>query len=206
MNTGFNLKSLVALDPVRKVCLFFWNFEARHWLLLIPVKVLSGIFFWCNTILSTLRNFCLVFLFSHSVMAESLLSHGLQYTRIPCPSLSPRVCSNWCPLNSNHLILCRSLLLLPSVFPSIRVFFSESALPIRWPNTGASASASVLLVNIQVWFPLGLTGWISLLFKGLSRVFSSPPQFKSISSLVHSLLYGLAFVSIHDCWKNCRFG
>ena len=69
---------------------------------------------------------------------------------------------------SKPLIFCHPLLLLPSVFPSIRVFSNESALCIRWPeSTGVSASASVLTVNIQGWFFLGLTGWISLLSKGL---------------------------------------
>ena len=72
---------------------------------------------------------------------------------------------------SNHLILCRPLLLLPSIFPSIRVFSNESVLRIRW--IGASASPSVLPVNSQDWFPLGLTGLISLQSKGLSRVFSN---------------------------------
>ena len=71
---------------------------------------------------------------------------------------------------SNHLILCH-LLLLPSIFPSIRVFSSGSAFPIRWPNFGASALALVLPMSIQGWFPLGLTGLISLLSKGLSGVF-----------------------------------
>ena len=74
---------------------------------------------------------------------------------------------------SNHLILSCSLLLTPSIFPSIRVFSKESVLPIRWPSIGASASASVLPMNIQDWFPLGLTGWISLQFKVLLRVFSN---------------------------------
>ena len=69
---------------------------------------------------------------------------------------------------SNNLILCHPLLLLPSIFPSIRVFSNESVLSI-----GASASASVLPMNIQGCFPLGLTGLISLLSKGLSRVFSN---------------------------------
>jgi len=63
---------------------------------------------------------------------------------------------------SNHLILCRPLLLLPSIFLSIRVFSNESALRIRWPSTTASASASVLPVNIQCLFPLGLTGLLPL--------------------------------------------
>ena len=74
---------------------------------------------------------------------------------------------------SNHLILCLPLLPLPSIFPSIRVFSKESVLHIRWPKYGVSASASVLPMNIQDWFPLGWTGWISLQSKGLSRVFSS---------------------------------
>ena len=69
---------------------------------------------------------------------------------------------------SNHLILCHPLALLLSVFPSIRVFSSELALHIRWPNIGASASASFLPMNIWGWFPLGLTGLISSLSKGLS--------------------------------------
>ena len=75
---------------------------------------------------------------------------------------------------SNHLILCHPLLLLTSIFPRIRVFSNESALHIRWPNScWVSASAPVLPMNIQDWFPLGWTGWISLQSKGLSRVFSN---------------------------------
>ena len=74
---------------------------------------------------------------------------------------------------SSHLILCHPLLLLPSIFHSIRVFSNESALHIRWPKDWSSASPSVLSMNIQGWFPSGLTGLTSLLLKGLSRVFSS---------------------------------
>ena len=74
---------------------------------------------------------------------------------------------------SNQLILCHPLLLLPSIFPSIRAFSNESALHIRWPKIGTSASASVLPVSIQEWFSLGLIGLISLLSKGLSGVFSN---------------------------------
>ena len=74
---------------------------------------------------------------------------------------------------SNYLILCCPLLLLPSIFPSIRVFSNESVLHIRWQSIGVSASASVLPMNIQDWFPLGWTGLISLWCKGLSRVFSN---------------------------------
>ena len=76
-------------------------------------------------------------------------------------------------MQSNHLILCHLLLLLPPIFPSIRVFSDKSALCIKCQSIGASALASFLPVNIQGWFPLGLTGLISLQSKGLSRVFSS---------------------------------
>ena len=74
---------------------------------------------------------------------------------------------------SNHLILCHPLLLLPSIFPSIRVFSNESAFLIRWPKYWSFASTLVLPMNIQDWFPLGWTGWISLQSRGLSRVFSN---------------------------------
>ena len=103
------------------------------------------------------------------------LPHWLQHVRLPCPSLSQsllRLMSIKSMMLSNHLILWHPLLLLPSIFPNIRVFFTEWALHIKWPMIGASASASVLLMYIQDWFPLGLTGLISLQSKGLSRVFS----------------------------------
>ena len=74
---------------------------------------------------------------------------------------------------SNRLILCLPLLLLPLVLHSIKVFSMSRLLALGGQRTGASASASVLPMNIQCWFPLGLTGLISLLSKGLSRVFSS---------------------------------
>ena len=76
--------------------------------------------------------------FSHSVVSDSLQPHGLQHTRPPCPTPTPRVYSNSMSIEpmmpSNHLILCRPLLLLPSIFPSIRVFSNESVLLIRWPK------------------------------------------------------------------------
>ena len=75
------------------------------------------------------------------------------HAKLPCPAPTPGVCSNSLSIElvmpSNHLILYRPLLLLPSIFPSIRVFSNELALHIRWPNIGASASASVLSTNIQ---------------------------------------------------------
>ena len=73
---------------------------------------------------------------------------------------------------SNHLILCRPLLLLPSIFPSISVFSNESVLSIRWPKYWSFSVRIILPMNIQDWFPLGWAGWISLPSKGLSGVFS----------------------------------
>ena len=112
---------------------------------------------------------------------DSLWPHELQHTRLPCPPLAPRVCSNSCPLTRwCYLTISSSahpLLLLPSVFPSNRVFSNESALHIRWPKYSSSVSASVLPMNIQGWFPPGLTGLI-LLSKGLSIVFSSTTIWK----------------------------
>ena len=122
-----------------------------------------------------------LFLFSLSVMFNSLWPHGLEHARLPCPFPSPKVLLKLTFIElvmpSNHLILCCSLLLLPSIFPSIRIFFfffyNELAVHISWPkNIRVSASASVLPMNNQGWFRLGLTIFISLLFKGLSKVFS----------------------------------
>ena len=76
-------------------------------------------------------------------------------------------------MSYNHLIFCHALLLLPLIFPGIRVFSTESALLSRWPKYCSFSSASVLSMNIQGRFPLGLTDLISLQSKGLSRVFSS---------------------------------
>ena len=95
--------------------------------------------------------------FSRSVMSNSLRPHGLQHAGPPCPSPTPRVYSNSCPsiqsvMPSNHLISCRPLLLLPSVFTNIGVFSSSWIFMSGGQNIGASASASVLPMNIQDWF------------------------------------------------------
>ena len=105
---------------------------------------------------------------------------------------------------SNHLILCRPLLLLPSAFPSIRVFSEESVFASSGQSIGASASASVLPMNIQDWFPSGCTGWISLLSKGLSRVFSNTTVSKYRFFGVQ-FLYNPTLTCIHDYWKNHSF-
>ena len=74
-------------------------------------------------------------LFSHSVVSDSLWPHGLQHSRVPCPSSTPGACSNSCPSSWwCHFIFCHPLLLPPSIFPSIRVFSNESVLPTKWPK------------------------------------------------------------------------
>ena len=129
-------------------------------------------------------------------------THGLQQARLPCPSPNPRVYSNSCLITlvmwSKDLILCHPLFLLPSIFPSIRIFSNESVLCISGQSIG------VLPMNIQEWFHLGLTRWISLQSKGLSGV-SPTPQFKSINSLELSFLYSPTLISIHDYWKKHNF-
>ena len=100
---------------------------------------------------------------------------------------------------SNHLILCHPLLFLPSVFPSIRVFSSELTLHIRYPKYWSfsfSLSFSFLPMNIQSWFPLGLTVWSPCHARDCQE--SSPEQFKSINSSVFSFLHSLTLTSIHD--------
>jgi len=143
-------------------------------------------------------------LFSHSVMSDSA-THGLQHARLPRPSLTPELAQTHAHQVSdatNHLILCYPLLPPPSIFPSIRVFSNESVIRIRWPKYW-SFSFSISHSNewIQDWFPLGWTGLISFLSKGLSRVFSNI-KFKSINSLAFSFLYSPTLTSIHDHGKN----
>ena len=115
--------------------------------------------------------------FSHSVVSSSLWPQGLQHARPPCPSPTPSVYSNSCPLNQwCHPIISSSVIPFSSSlhsFPAsgsfqISQFFTSSGQSIR-----VSASASVLPMNIHDWFPLRWTGWISLQSKGLSRVFSN---------------------------------
>ena len=113
--------------------------------------------------------------FSRSVMSDSFQPHGLQHARPPCLSPTLRVYSNSCPLimPSNHLILCRPLLLLPSIFPSIRVFSNESVLHIKWPKYW-SFSFSISPSNEYSGLIFFRIDWFHLLqSRGLSRVFSN---------------------------------
>ena len=102
---------------------------------------------------------------------------------------------------SNHLILCRPLLLLSSICPSIRVFPMSQFFASGGQSIGVLASASVLPMSIQDLFPLGWTGWISLQSKGLSRVFSNTIDWKHRFFRL-SFIYGSTLTSIHDHRKN----
>ena len=115
--------------------------------------------------------------FSRSVMSYSLWPHGLQHARLPCPSPTPGVCSNSCPLSQwCHPAISSSVVPFSSCLQSFPAsgssqrsqFFTSDGQSIE-----VSASASVLPMNIQDWFPLGWTGWVSLQSKALSRVFSN---------------------------------
>ena len=113
-------------------------------------------------------------LFSRSVVSSSLRPRGLQHTRLPCPSPSPRACANSCPLSQwCHPIISSSVVPFFSCFQSFPASGSFLMGQLFKSGVGASASASVPPMNIQDWFPLGLTGLISLQSKGLSRVFSN---------------------------------
>ena len=116
--------------------------------------------------------------FSHSVVSDSLWPHGLQHARPPCPSPTPGVYSNSCPLSRwCHPAISSSVIPFsscPQSFPASRSFQMSQLCSSGGQNIGVSASALVLPMNIQDWFPLELTGWISLQSKWLSRVFYNP--------------------------------
>ena len=115
--------------------------------------------------------------FHCSVMSDSLWPHWLQHTRLPCPSPTPEAYSNSCPSSQwCHLTTLSSVIPFSSClqsFPASGSFQMSQFFTSGGQSIGASALASVLPMNIQDWSPLGWTGWISLLYKGLSRVFSN---------------------------------
>ena len=140
-----------------------------------------------------------------SVMSDFLQPQRLQLTRLPCPSLSPRVCSNSCPLSGwCHPTISSSVVPFSSrlqSFPASGSFPMSQLFASGGQSTGASASASVLQVNIQDSFPLGLTGLISFLSKD-SQESSPAPQFESISSPALSFPYAPTTTSVHDYRKT----
>ena len=115
-------------------------------------------------------------------MSDSRWPHGMPHHRFPCPSSSPGVCSNSfcsnsCPLSQwPHPTILSSIVPFSSClqyFPASGFFLMSCLFALGGQSMGTSASVSVLIMNIQDWFPLGFTGLISLLSKGLSRVFSN---------------------------------
>ena len=133
-------------------------------------------FFNQNLIVFRVQVFCLV-QFSRSVMSDSLRPHGLQHTRPPCPSPTPRVHPNPCPLSQwCHPTVSSSVAPFsscPQSFPASGSFPLSQLFASGGQSIGVSASTSVLPMNTQDWSPLGWNGWISLQSKGLSRVFSN---------------------------------
>ena len=161
------------------VSVIMFNFESSilfklflfRYLHIIDIKCIP--FLYVNSFFKVLSSVQ----FSHSVVSNSLQLHGLQHGRLPCPSPTPRVYSNSCPSSwwcqptiSSSVVPFSSCLQYFSASGSSQMsqFFASGGQTI-----GVSASTSVLPMNIQDWFPLGWTGWISLQSKGLSRVFSN---------------------------------
>ena len=139
-------------------------------------------------------------------MSDSLQPHVLQHARRPGPSLSPGVCSDSCPLSRWCYPTISSSATLFSF--CLESFPASGSFPMSWlfasgdQSIGASASASVLPMNTQGWFPLGLTGLISLKSKGIWRVFSSTTIWRH---QFFGLLCGPALTSVHDSWENHSF-
>ena len=131
--------------------------------------------------------------FSRSVVSNSLGPHGLQHARLPCPSPTPRVDSNSCPLSRwSHPMISFSVIPFSfclQSFPASGSFPMSQLFASGGQSIGVSISASVLPMNIQDWFRLGWTGWISLQLKGLSRVFSNTTVCSKASVLQHSTFF-----------------
>ena len=178
----------------------------------ISFSILQGCFIGCRVLRSVVCSFKILYIsfhplfcrvvsnemsqFSHSVVSNSLRPHGLQHARLPCSSPTPGACSNSCPSSCDDIQPSH-----PLSSPSLPVFnLSQHQGLFQWVSSshqvakvlGVSASASVLPVNIQEWFPLGLTGWISLQSKRLSRVFS------------HARVQKHQFFNAQSLWSNSQ--
>ena len=158
------------IEP-RPPALGVWNLShriTREILLLLEGKKVT--FSWAVAEGSSVQ-------FSHSVVSDSLWSHGLQHTRPPCPSPTPGVHPNLCPLSQwCHPIISSSVIPFSSCsqsFPESGSFPMSQLFTWGGQSIGVSASTSVLSMNTQDWSPLGWTGWISLQSKEPSRVFSN---------------------------------
>ena len=147
----------------------------------------------------------LLLLLSHLIVSDSLQPRGLQHIRLPCPLPNPGACWNSCPSSQ----WCHPTILY-SVIPfssSLQSFPESESFPMSLlfasggQSIAASASASVLPINIQDWFPLGWTGWNSSQLKGLSRLFSDNTVQKHRFFRAQLSLWS-TLTSIHDHWKN----
>ena len=153
-----------------------------------------------------------MFQFSHSVVSDSLRPHEPQQARPPCPSPTPRVYWNSCPLSRwCHPTISSSVVPFSSYlqsFPASGSFPVSQFFTTGGQSIGASVSTLVLQMNIQDWFPLGWTGWISLQSKGLSRVFSNTTvqkhQFFGTQLSLWPNSHNHTWLS-HDYWKNHSF-
>ena len=154
----------------------------------------------------------LFLLFSCSVVSNSLRPHEMQHARLPCSSPSPSAYSNSCPLSQwCHPRISSSVVPFSSCpwsFPASGSFVMNQLFASGGQSIGASAS--VFAMNIEGWFPLGLTGWISLQSKGLSRIFSSTTVqkhqfFGAQPSVWNCAKITTTFISMHDYWKNHSF-
>ena len=138
-------------------------------------------------------------------MSDSLWPHGMQHARLPCPSPTPRACSNSCPCGQwCHPPISSSVIPFSSClqsFPASGSFPMSKFFTWRGQSIGVTASALVLPVNIQDWFPLGWTGWISLQSKGLSTVFSNTTVQKHQLFSIR-ISYSLTLTSIYDYGKK----
>ena len=150
---------------------------------------------------------CLL-LFSRSVMSDSLRPHGLRVPGFLVHHHSQsllKLMTTELVMPSNHLILYCPLLLLPSIFPSIRLCSNESVLHIRWPKYW-SFSFSISPSNDYSGLISFRIDWLDLLaVQGTLKSLLSKPQFKSINSSVLGFLYSPTFTSIHDYWKKHSF-
>ena len=142
-------------------------------------------------------------------MSDSLQPHGLQHTQLPCTSPTPRARSNSCPSSQwCHPTISPSIVPFSSClqsFPASGSFPVSQLFTLGGQIIGASASASVLPMTTHNWFPLGLTGLISLQSKAHSRESSPTPQLESTSSSALSLPYGPTLISVHGYWKDHSF-
>ena len=199
-NSGFILCSHLLFQsfdiyPVPTTCQTIWRFKLNG-----TQSLLGG---WNGTPIQ------LLLLFSCHVKSNSLLPMNCSTPRLPCPSLSPgvsfpiswslpKLTSAELVMPSNHLILCLPLFLLPSIFPSMRVFSNEVALLIRWPKYWS--------FSFSISPSSEYSGLIS--FKNVQGTLESLlPLFESISSLVLSLFYGPALISVDqtsDNWNCCK--